>query len=184
MRHLLPILILIALAFGCVPPPADRNRQEIDPCADIPPFVATRPLKMPSATPADFDLFFMYGHDNILDTFNGTYTKDMVADPDITIRFSLSQADKDTIYQKMLAIDFFNLPSEWLINVRRPYMCFEQFHFRVRADSTMKSLSVLPRDSTYSTQIRNVRELERLIIRMIESSEAYKRLPRPRSGYL
>ena len=53
----------------------------------------------------------------ILDTFKGTYTKDMVMDPSITVPLSLSEEEMDRIYQKMVEIDFFNYPDKFSVSV-------------------------------------------------------------------
>ncbi len=44
----------------------------------------------------DFNIIFRYGvgAKNELDTFNGTYTWDMVVDPSITVNLSLSNKEK------------------------------------------------------------------------------------------
>ena len=64
----------------------------------------------PTPSPSSFNLIFKYGvrARNELNTFNGTYTKDMVMDPSITVNLSLSKEELDRIYQKMIKIDFFD----------------------------------------------------------------------------
>ena len=68
---------------------------------------------------AGFNLEFRYGvmAGNILDTFEGTYTKDMVTDLPITVELSLSDEEKETIYQKMVEIDFFDYPEEFSVSI-------------------------------------------------------------------
>ncbi len=71
-------------------------------------------MKQKRESPGDstFNLIFKYGVDakNILNTFEGTYTKDMIPDPPIATKLSLTREELDTIYKKMVDIDFFSYP--------------------------------------------------------------------------
>ncbi len=66
-------------------------------------------------SPLSFNFVFTYGvnADNVLNTFNGSFTKDLVCDPDTTVALVLAQADLDSIYRKMVEIDFFNYPESF-----------------------------------------------------------------------
>jgi hypothetical protein len=148
---------------------------------------------LPESRPSDFNLIFKYGYGsinkNVLNTFNGTYTWDMVVDPPITIDFSLSDEDMDSIYQKMVEIDFFCYPDEFkiplpengIVTISTPY---NGYYFRVECNSRVKELR-------WDDEIRNknedagiLRTLIRLIRDIIESKEEYKNLPPPRGAYL
>ena len=95
-----------------------------------------------------FNIIFKYGitAGNELDTFQGTYTRDMVADPPVTIELTLSGEEKDSIYQKMMEIDFFSYPdiysasapTDVSVGIRTPYYTY---YFRVQYESRMKELS-------------------------------------------
>lgn len=57
---------------------------------------------------SDFLILFRYGvmvndefGKNVLDTFHGTYTKDMVCDSPIKVKICLTKEELDAIYQKM-----------------------------------------------------------------------------------
>ena len=73
----------------------------------------------PPPAQSGFNLIFRYGVGarNELNTFKGTYTRDMVQDPSITIPLSLTKDDLDKIYQKMVEIDFFSYPDEFSVSV-------------------------------------------------------------------
>ena len=138
-----------------------------------------------------FNLEFKYGITarNILDTFKGTYTKDMVADPSVTIDLSLSEEEKDIIYQKMVEIDFFSYPDEFsvdvspgeLIGIVTPYA---SYYFKVEYDSQTKELLWEDEITNPDEKADMLRELVLLIRNIIESKEEYKALPEPTSGYL
>jgi hypothetical protein len=66
---------------------------------------------------SDIHIYFMYGvmaddsyGRNVLDTLRGTYTKDMVVDETVTTKLMLTDEELETIYRKMVEIDFFSFP--------------------------------------------------------------------------
>lgn len=143
--------------------------------------------------PADFNLVFKYGYGtinkNVLNTFNGTYTWDMVVDPPITIDFSLSDEDMDRIYQKMVEIDFFcypgefaiPLPEEGIVGMGTPY---QGYYFMVECDNKVKVLRWEDKITNKNEEADKLRWLTGLIISLIESKDEYWELPSPRGGYL
>ena len=71
----------------------------------------------PPPSQSNFNLIFQYGVGarNELNTFEGTYTKDMIMDPPITVNLTLSKEELDIIYQKMIEINFFGYPDEFSV---------------------------------------------------------------------
>ena len=142
----------------------------------------------------NFNLIFNYGvmARNKLDTFQGTYTKDMVIDPPITVELSLSEEEMDSIHQKMVEIDFFNYPDNFSVSVppdvptgiRTPY---PSYYFKVEYNSKIKELwwndQIVYKDYKDERADR-LSELVSLIRSIVESKEEYKKLPEPRSAYL
>ena len=140
---------------------------------------------------AGFNLEFRYGvtAGNILDTFEGTYTKDMVIDPPVTVDLSLSAAEKEMIYEKMVEIDFFDYPDEFSVNVPLGKMIgrvtpYSSYYFRVEHDSQVKELRWDDEITNLDEKAERLRELITLIRNIIESKEEYQELPEPTSGYL
>ena len=66
------------------------------------------PPGLPAEMPADFGFFLQYGEDfgprDVLDTFAGTLTKDLVADGSVTVDLRLSPEELVRIYQRMVQI--------------------------------------------------------------------------------
>ncbi len=140
---------------------------------------------------SNFNLIFRYGvrARNELNTFNGTYTKDMVMDPSITVNLSLSKEDLDSIYQKMVEIDFFDYPEKFSVPIPPDGMVymvtpFNSYYFKVKYDSKNKELWWEDEIQNENIKADKLRELIKLIWNIIESKEEYKKLPEPRSGYL
>lgn len=138
----------------------------------------------------NFGLIFKYGvtAGNVLNTFEGTYTKDMVIDPPIRVSLSLTEEELDTIYQKMLEIDFFNYPDEFsvtptegLVGIVTPHT---SYYFKVIYDSKVKELWWDDEITNPDTKADKLRELIELIKGIIHSKEEYKKLPEPKGGYV
>ncbi len=145
----------------------------------------------PPPSPSNFNLILKYGVGarNELNTFNGTYTKDMVSDPSITVNLSLSKEELDRIYQKMVEIDFFDYPDKFSITpspgesygIVTPYY---SYYFKVEYNSEIKELWWEDEITNKDEKADKLRELIKLIWDIIESKEEYKKLPEPTSGYM
>ncbi len=140
---------------------------------------------------SNFNLVFKYGVGarNELDTFNGTFTKDMISDPSITVNLYLSEEEMDSIYQKMVEIDFFDYPDEFSIpippdgkiGIVTPY---NSYYFKVEYDSKIKELWWEDEITNENVEADKLRELINLIWDIIKSKDEYKELPEPTGGYM
>jgi hypothetical protein len=143
------------------------------------------------AVVSDFNMIFKYGvaAKNELNTFSGTYTKDMIMEPSITANMTLSQQELDIISRKMIEIDFIDYPDIFSIEVapgeavgqRIPY---PSYFFRVEYNSQVKELFWEDKIINESEEADRLRELIRLIIDIIEAKEEYQNLPSPKGGYI
>jgi len=145
----------------------------------------TRPAEV-----SNFNLIFKYGVTarNELNTFAGTYTKDMIMDPSITVELSLTEEELDRIYQKMLEIDFFDYPDEFSVYVapRRLTVIvtpYSSYYFKVEYNSSIKELRWEDEIKNRNEEADKLRELIGLIRDIIESKEEYQKLPEPSGGY-
>jgi hypothetical protein len=140
---------------------------------------------------SNFDLVFQYGvaayvpgGGNILNTFKGTYTRDMVKDPAFTASMTLTDSEKDTIYQKMKDIGWFDYPTYF----RPPGIGFltpaPGYYFRVKYGSSYKQLFWQDNNLASSQQAVDLRDLIRVMTTIIESKQEYKDLPAPKWLYL
>lgn len=149
-----------------------------------------------SGRESDFDLIFKYGvarpgHDpkNVLDTVRGTYTRDMVSDPPITVKLRLTEDELGMIHQKMIEIDFFNYPPVFCIHVPpgEPYGMstpFTSYSFKVLSHGdVVKELWWGDAIDYEDEKAENLRELIRLIQEIIESKPEYQSLPKPHGAY-
>lgn len=156
--------------------------------------VVTACSTAPVTTPSDFGLVFKYGVGarNELDTFHGTYTKDMIGDPPITIPMTLSEEELDRIYEKMVNIGFFDYPDEFEVTVppgglRGIVAPHSSYYFKVKQEDGFKELSwdaEIIEATTKDEKAERLRELIRLIRDIIEAKPEYRELPEPTSGYM
>jgi len=137
---------------------------------------------------ADFGLIFDDSNGNRLDTFAGTYTKDLIALPDTTITMFLPAADLDSIYEAMIRIRFFDtaepFPSLRVTNAIEPNTIQR---LRARAGSVERELvwdSGTWAHGPITDDGKRLVELNRLIQRRIEAQPECQRLPRGVGGYL
>jgi len=91
--------------------------------------------------PDDFNFIFMYGvgGKNEIDTFKGTYTKDMVTEPSITIDFKLSDSEMEGVYKKIEELEIFNITEKNKDNlIVTP--C-NSYYLKVQSKSEVKDIS-------------------------------------------
>ncbi len=143
---------------------------------------STPPSNPPAGELANFNLIFKYGvgAKNELNTFDQTYTKDMVMDPPVTIKFKLSDSELAGLYQNINDLKLFDIgkPTEGNIPVVIP--C-SSYYLKVQIDSDQKELSW---DGCKGTINDKLQQFTEYIISIIESKEDYKKLPTPKGGYL
>src|SRR5215471_8073835 len=56
-----------------------------------------------------FDFLYADGRGTRLDTYHGTITKDMISLPDTTVACVLSEADLDSVRDRMIDVHFFDM---------------------------------------------------------------------------
>lgn len=154
---------------------------------------ATQPTATPPSGQETFDFIFKYGYSpamaNELDTFKNTFTLDMVSELPVSTQLSLSQEEKEKIFQKMQDIDFFSYPDVFQVIVPEGSVYggpipFSRYYFYVKYDFQIKELRWDDKiQSPINLQASQLRILIQLIQDIIKSKEEYKNLPTPRSQY-
>ena len=134
----------------------------------------------------DFNLVFKYGvgAKNELNTFRGTYTKDMVIDPSITIRLTLSKQELSQIYQKMVEIEFFSLPESFPDRPNYHVTPSTDYYLKVENASRTKEVGWNTNSQLDSNVEEGLYELVELIRSFVEQKPQYRLLPPARGGYL
>ena len=135
------------------------------------------------------NLKFSYGVDakNVLNTFENTYTKDLILDGTTTVPFTLSDGELDHINEKMSEIGFFDYPEHFAAatgDTASFIMPYSTYEFEVSYESTTKRLHWSDSVISDDTAAVKLRELIQLIRSIIESKPEYSQLPPARGGYL
>lgn len=133
----------------------------------------------------DFNLVFRYGvgAKNELNTFDQTYTKDMIIDPPITVGMRLSNDELKGIYKKINDLELFNesvkpIEENGMVGMVTP--C-SGYHLKVQVNSEQKELSW---DDCHGRVNDKFHQFIDYVIQIIESKEEYKKLPERRGGYI
>jgi hypothetical protein len=151
-------------------------------------FEITSQIDNSPRTPASLKIIYSHGvgSKNVLDTFAGTYTKDMVVNAPITIKMTLSSEEISRIESKLKEIGFFDsnyrqlLPGGIAIGETTPYSIY---YLRVQYDGTHEKELRWSNKVVYKNDDTSLNELSRLIQSIIEAKPEYQSLPEPRAGY-
>lgn len=142
----------------------------------------TQPQNLPTGETSNFNFIFRYGigAKNELNTFSKTYTKDMVVDPSVTIKFELTNNELAGIYKKISDLKLLERNEEPTEGNMLVTPC-SSYYLKVQIDSTQKELSWNNCRGKISDKFQ---QFTNYIISIIESREEYKKLPIPKGGYL
>lgn len=129
------------------------------------------------------NIIFKYGvgAKNILDTFNGTYTKDMISEEPIQINIQLSQDELNGIFKKIAEINLFN--KKPVINYSTVQLLdpCSSYYLIAEIDSIKKEISW---DDCHGEVDVEFRQFTDYLINTIESNNEYQNLPQSKGGYL
>jgi hypothetical protein len=137
----------------------------------------------------DFNLQFSYGVGarNVLNTFENTYTKDLILDGTATIPFILTPSELQRIKLKMLEMDFFGYPDTFAVTATgRAEMIspYSMYNFEVHYNASLKRIHWKDCIISEDSAAMKLREMSMLIKNIIVSHPEYTRLPAARGGYL
>ena len=173
-RLVLPIFGLLALLLSSCGSPVEGSPQQ--------------------GSTSGFNLVFKYGvggapTKNVLETARGTFTRDMILDPPVTVKLKLSEDDLKRIRDKMDEIHFWDYPDVLgyepppggLTRMVTPY---PSYYFRAERGGVVKELRWDDQHADESERAVKLRDLTVLIREIVESKPGYEELPEPRGGYM
>ncbi|WP_133305044.1 hypothetical protein [Paenibacillus pinisoli] len=135
-----------------------------------------------SEQPASFDFVFSYGvmNKNVLDTVQGTYTKDLVTAGTATTNLSLTDEEMKQVYELMNEIGLWNYPNEIEgMNV----IPASGYHFQILVDGKEQNIHWNGEFNENQTH-RGFKRLTSMIIEMVRNKEANQALPESEGYYL
>ena len=131
--------------------------------------------------PEDFEFIFSYGvmNKNILNTFEGTYTKDLVIDGGITTELKVTKDEKQKIYTYMKDIGLFQYAEKIEgMNIEPA----SGYSFEIQYNGKRKWIEWIG-EFTNNKRDLEFKELTKMIQEIIKSKEEYKALPSPNGYY-
>lgn len=127
---------------------------------------------------------FQYGFKNELNTFDGTYQKNLVWDGTIKVPFWLTTNEQSMIIEKAMATNFFAFPDTLHKEQGVSIMPDPSPDFlRLKYENQERSVVWFFPLDTSNSYVQSVHELADLIRMIIEAKPEYKRLPPARGGY-
>ncbi len=124
------------------------------------------------------------GAKNELNTFEGTYTKDLIIDGTKTTRLTLSPEELRQIQQKMVDIDFFNYPESFPPKPGYRMYPRADYYIKVQNGSTVKEVSWNTESLIDSCIQDNLGQLATYIMNIIVQKPEYKMLPPANGAYM
>ena len=136
----------------------------------------------------DFNFKLDYGifAKNVLNTYDNTYTKDLVIDGTVTVPFTLSDSELQCIDAKMIGIGFFSFPDTFVVpgaDTLGYVTPHSTYIFDVKDNSTVKHLYWSDCIVSEDTNGVKLRGLISLIVNIIHSNPKYSQLPPANGGY-
>ena len=126
------------------------------------------------------------GAKNVFDTYTGTFTKDLIGDPPVTIKMALTEDELLRIEVKLEEVNFLNrsywdlIPHGSVSGMRTP---FSTYYLKVSFKGVTREIrwndsNLMPDDFQGPAA-----EVSKLLWSIIELKPEYKSLPQPRGGY-
>lgn len=143
----------------------------------------------------NFKLSYGVGSKNVLNTYENTYTKDLIADSTVTVPFALSDSELQCIRTKMWEIGFFSYPDHFTTEALvkflpngtsiiqgsvTPHMTYI---FEVTDNFIVKHLYWSDSLESQDSSAVKLRKLISMIVGIIESNPKYSQLPPVRGMY-
>ena len=134
----------------------------------------------------DFNLVLKYGvgAKNELNTFDETFTKDLVLNPPVTTILVLTSQEKMQILQKIDEMAFFGFPESFPINPHAWITPQMDYYIKVQNGSQIKEITWNSNSMIESDVKDGLDQVAACIVGLIEQKSEYKALPTPNGGYI
>lgn len=143
---------------------------------------------MPKVMPSDFDFSIQFGvqKKNEINTFEGTVTKDLIADGTATTELILTEEEMKDIYEEMQEIniaetkEFTPEPINGTVCMQEPY---EEDEWKIIINGETLKLSISGKHCEPTNDGKQLIELRNYVFNIIKSKGEYKSLPESNGGY-
>jgi hypothetical protein len=146
-----------------------------------------------AGVPSDFGFALKYGVGarNIVDTYKGTYQKDLVSAGTVKTKLTFTPEEITQIYDKMLEIEIMSYPESFeppyaehykadMVRIVEPHMTYD---LHVTFAGQTKDITWNDTNTSKLKKAEELRELYQYIDELIRHKEAYYKLPNAVGGY-
>ena len=148
----------------------------------------TAGAQLPAVQPADFGFVAAYGVGarNQLDTFKGTFTKDIISQtkPNPTVELRLTSDELASLYQDLRTMRILGYPSNLDTTTGMTASSPTSYRLRIRAGGTEKSISWGYGDFAGTPEAQALQDWFEKLRQMIEAKPEYQRMPPLEGGYM
>lgn len=136
--------------------------------------------------PADFDFELKYGVNarNVINTFDDTFTKDLVSAGTAKTKMALTLEEKREVYSEMNRMGFFKLPAVFTPKGKGGVEPHNSYYFKVRYNGQIKEVSWVDENLSEDYKALEMRNLINKITNNVQKRPEFKDLPEPKGGYL
>lgn len=187
MKKLSLILALIFLAIGLLGcQQSDKTEELINGISKN--VTSSTTLHIPKDMPSDFDFSIQFGVQkrNEINTFDGTVTKDLIADGTATTELILTEEEMKDIYKKMKEINIAET-KEFIPKPINGTICMQQPHGEDEWEIIINGQTIAHIISgEYCEPTKDAKqliELRNYVFNIIKSKGEYKSLPESEGGY-
>lgn len=150
--------------------------------------------RMPIQMPNDFNFIIAYGYNakNKIDTFKGEYTKDLVEDGSATCKIKFTEDEMRKIYEEMKKIDIVNYPRQFTppyrdnpkSGIEAEATSYSTYYFIIQIDGKVKEINWVDKNLSQASDVKQLHELIRRVMEIVEDKDEYKKLPPQNGAYL
>jgi hypothetical protein len=126
---------------------------------------------------------FGVGGLNELDTFHGTFTKDLCIDGTVTARMILSEAELKEIQLKLIEFDFFSCPETFPLS-EHMMLPSSSYYLEVQNGTTLKEVSWSDNSIIDGSTATKLDQIAAFLTDLIYQKPEYTRLPPANGMYL
>lgn len=146
------------------------------------------PQNIPEEMPNDFNFSIHFGvrKSNEINTFDGTVTKDLIADGTVTTELTLTKDEMKDIYKKMQDIniaeskEFTPKSLSGSVCMQEPY---EEDEWKITINGKMITHFISGKYCEPTNDSKQLIELRNDVFNIIKSKDEYKSLPKSTGGY-
>lgn len=141
-------------------------------------------ITIPEALPSDFDFIVEFGvrKKNVINTYEDTVTKDLVADGTATTNLTFTTEEMEKIYRKMKEINITGKKNTNLQTncIQRP---FSEDKWEITINGEVITHTISGQSCETSDDAKELIELRNYVFSLVKNKDEYKKIPEAEGGY-